>query len=247
MLWSRCGDVPGMPSFAFSFNVPPGLVRVVSGIGQAHSSRHGHAARSNTQPAGRGHHPPRLQDRRLGLDRSGQSAAFSTPTSRWSSSRPKRWTACSMPGDRRRRPGPRPAHEEVRGAVHPPGECSTPRRAKTKRPRPIATTYQRYLVLRRLRRLRRPAPEPAALAVRVDGKGIGEACELELTELDAWLAAQEGPVAEPLVRKMRAILATMITIGRGVPISAPRRSHALRRREPAGQDGRASSTATSRA
>jgi excinuclease UvrABC ATPase subunit len=36
-----------------------------------------------------------------------------------------------------------------------------------------------------------------------------------VTELDAWLATIDGPVAEPLVRKMRAILSHLITIGVG--------------------------------
>ena len=56
---------------------------------------------------------------------------------------------------------------------------------------------------------------PARLAVRLAGKGIGELVQMELTDLDAWLATITGPLAEPLVRKMRGILSHLIGIGVG--------------------------------
>ena len=56
---------------------------------------------------------------------------------------------------------------------------------------------------------------PARLAVRLAGKGIGEAVQMELTDLDAWLSTITGPVAEPLVHKMRSILSNLIGIGVG--------------------------------
>lgn len=56
---------------------------------------------------------------------------------------------------------------------------------------------------------------PARLAVRLAGKGIGEAVQMELTDLDAWLGTLDGPVAAPLVHKMRSILSHLIGIGVG--------------------------------
>ncbi len=56
---------------------------------------------------------------------------------------------------------------------------------------------------------------PRALGVRVEGVGIGQAVQWELTELDAWLSTLNGPVAGPLVRKMRSTLGHLIEIGVG--------------------------------
>ncbi len=56
---------------------------------------------------------------------------------------------------------------------------------------------------------------PRALSIQVQGLGIGEAVQMELTELDAWLATIDDPVGVPLVRKMRSILSHLIEIGVG--------------------------------
>jgi len=56
---------------------------------------------------------------------------------------------------------------------------------------------------------------PRALGVRVSGVGIGDVVQWEVTELDAWLGTLEGPVAAPLVRKMRSTLSHLIDIGVG--------------------------------
>ena len=56
---------------------------------------------------------------------------------------------------------------------------------------------------------------PRALAITVDGVGIGDAVQLALTDLDTWLTTLHDPIADPLVTKMRRILAHLIEIGVG--------------------------------
>jgi len=54
-----------------------------------------------------------------------------------------------------------------------------------------------------------------ALSVRAGGIGVGDAVQMELTDLDAWLATFDDPVSDPLVDKMRSILSHLIDIGVG--------------------------------
>jgi excinuclease UvrABC ATPase subunit len=54
-----------------------------------------------------------------------------------------------------------------------------------------------------------------ARSVRVNGKSIDEVSDMELTQLDCFLATVEGPVARPMVIKMRQILNHLIDIGVG--------------------------------
>lgn len=56
---------------------------------------------------------------------------------------------------------------------------------------------------------------PRALSVRVGGKTIAEACALELTEFDAFLAGLGIPHAEGLVSKMRSVAGSLISMGAG--------------------------------
>ena len=75
--------------------------------------------------------------------------------------------------------------------------------------------YRQYLVYGECAACGGLRLNPARLAVRLAGKGIGEAVQMELTDLDAWLGTIDGPVAEPLVHKMRSILSHLIGIGVG--------------------------------
>jgi len=52
-----------------------------------------------------------------------------------------------------------------------------------------------------------------ALAVRIDGKNIGDLSRMELTDLSEFLAQFPVPEATPLVNKMRSILGHLIDIG----------------------------------
>jgi excinuclease ABC A subunit len=54
-----------------------------------------------------------------------------------------------------------------------------------------------------------------ARSVKLNGKGIHELSEMELTDLDAFLYGVEGDVARPLVLKMRRILSHLMDIGVG--------------------------------
>ncbi|HOX58362.1 MAG TPA: excinuclease ABC subunit UvrA [Candidatus Paceibacterota bacterium] len=75
--------------------------------------------------------------------------------------------------------------------------------------------YRKYLSYRECATCGGLRLNPARLAVRLAGKGIGEVVQMELIELDAWLGTINGPVAQPLVRKMRSILSHLIGIGVG--------------------------------
>ncbi len=54
-----------------------------------------------------------------------------------------------------------------------------------------------------------------AREVKINDKNIAELCDLELIDLDTFLAKVEGKIAEPLVVKMRQILGHLIEIGVG--------------------------------
>lgn len=75
--------------------------------------------------------------------------------------------------------------------------------------------YQRFLVHADCdtcggTRLNARAREP-----KLGGLDIAQACELELTDLDAFVAGIVDPVAAPLVRKIRSMLGHLIGIGAG--------------------------------
>jgi excinuclease UvrABC ATPase subunit len=106
--------------------------------------------------------------------------------------------------------------------------------------------YQRYLVYADCDACGGLRLNPRRWRSRVAGQGIGDvAVNWELTELDAWLATIDGPVAEPLVRKMRAILSHLITIGVGT-CRCTAGGHPSRAARASGSRWRASSTATRR-
>ena len=56
---------------------------------------------------------------------------------------------------------------------------------------------------------------PRAREPRLGGLDIAQACELELTDLDTFVAGIDDPVAAPLVRKIRSMLGHLIGIGAG--------------------------------
>jgi len=88
-------------------------------------------------------------------------------------------------------------------------------KAEDELPEDRRDAYQRYLVYGDCEVCRGLRLNPRALGVRVQGRGIGELVQLELTQLDAWLGSVDGPVAQPLVSKMRGILSHLIDMGVG--------------------------------
>ncbi len=73
--------------------------------------------------------------------------------------------------------------------------------------------YQRYFVYSDCRSCGGTRLNPRALSVLLEGRSIAELSDLELVDLDGFLARLTIPEAEPLVRKMRSILGHLIDIG----------------------------------
>jgi excinuclease UvrABC ATPase subunit len=214
MLYSRCGDTPGMPSYAFSFNVPPGWCESCQGLGK------------------------RIRiDASLMLDRSLslRDGAITHPDWKvggWL------WTELIHCGlfhpdkpiaaytaqeqDLLLYSDGVPVDGRARGlhAKQFVGLCTRLERlysakAEDETAEAERDAYQRYLVYADCEACRGLRLNPQALAVKVAGTRIGEAVNWELTEFDAWLATVDGPVAEPLVRKMRSTLGHLLAIGVG--------------------------------
>lgn len=75
--------------------------------------------------------------------------------------------------------------------------------------------YQRYLVHAECETCGGTRLNPRARSAMVGRLGIAEACDLELTDLDAFLEQIDDPVATSLVRKIRSMLGHLIGIGAG--------------------------------
>ena len=73
--------------------------------------------------------------------------------------------------------------------------------------------YQRYFVSSDCRSCGGTRLNPRALSAVLDGKTIAQASDLELGDLDLFLGRISIPEAEPLLRKMRAILGHLVGIG----------------------------------
>ncbi|HNY30188.1 MAG TPA: excinuclease ABC subunit UvrA [Fibrobacteria bacterium] len=75
--------------------------------------------------------------------------------------------------------------------------------------------YQRYLVHADCDTCGGGRLNPRARGPRLGRLDIVEACDLELTDLDAFLEQVDDPVAESLVRKIRSMLGHLVGIGAG--------------------------------
>ncbi len=73
--------------------------------------------------------------------------------------------------------------------------------------------YQRYFVYSDCQSCGGTRLNPRALSALLEGKSIAELSDLELVDLERFLARLSIPEAEPLVRKMRSILGHLIEIG----------------------------------
>ncbi|MDD5012347.1 MAG: excinuclease ABC subunit UvrA [Candidatus Nanoarchaeia archaeon] len=75
--------------------------------------------------------------------------------------------------------------------------------------------YQKYFIYADCDSCKGSRINERARSVKVNGKNIPEVVEMELTELDKYLAAIKGEIAKPIISKMRQILSHMIEIGIG--------------------------------
>lgn len=75
--------------------------------------------------------------------------------------------------------------------------------------------YQRYLVHADCETCGGVRLNPRAREPKISGIDIAQACEMELTDLDQFVAGITDPVVVPLVRKIRSMLGHLIAIGAG--------------------------------
>ncbi len=214
MLYSRCGDGEMMPSYFFSFNVPPGWCEPCQGLGKriridtdllldrTRTLRDGAITHPDYRIGGWGwteivHCGLFDPDKRL-LDFTPEEMALFLH-------------AQEIPVDGRARG----LHTKKFVGLCTRLEKLYATKAEDETAEAERDAYQRYLVYADCDACGGLRLNPRALAVRVAGKGIGEVVNWELTELDSWLATIEGPVAAPLVTKMRSILGHLLTIGVG--------------------------------
>lgn len=217
MLYSRCGDSPDpLASFHFSFNHPDGMCPACTGLGKriridsgmmidpARTIREGGITHPDWKLGGWNwkeiiHCGLFDVDKRLGDFSAGEL-------------------------DRLLHGRDIPIEGQHKGFVYAKkfeGVCNRLERlyinkAEDELPEARRDAYQRYLVYTDCDVCGGLRLNPCALGVRVHGAGVGEVVQMELTELDKWLAGlPPGPVAEPLVRKMRGILSHLIAIGVG--------------------------------
>jgi excinuclease UvrABC ATPase subunit len=214
MLYSRCGDGESMPSFFFSFNVPPGWCEACQGLGKriridvdrlldrSLSLRQGSITHPDYRPGGWGW----TEIVHCGLFDADKRLVDFTPEEMQ-----MLLYAQEISVDGRARG----LHTKKFVGLCTRLEKLYAQKAEDETAEAERDAYQRYLVYADCDACGGLRLNPRALAVRVAGKGIGEAVNWELTELDAWLATIEGPVAAPLVTKMRSILGHLLTIGVG--------------------------------
>ena len=215
MLFSRCGDTPNLASFHFSFNHPEGMCLDCKGLGKRITVNPDTLLdRSKSLRDGAITHP----DYKIGGWNWRELVAidlFDTgkPVGEFSAEELDRLLFAE--GIPITKPHGAGTYTKTWEGVAHKLERFYLNKAEDELPEVKRDAYQRYLTYGDCSTCAGLRLNPRALAVRVDGKGIGEVVQWELTELDAWLAGVSGAVAEPLVRKMRGILAHLIGIGVG--------------------------------
>lgn len=215
MLFSRCGNMPGIPSFFLGFNHPDGMCPACSGLGK------------------------RIQvDTSLLIDPelTIRQGAITHPDWKVGAWNWREITAIDLFD--LDKPLREFSAEEMERLLHaeditiekPHGggtytkawqgvarrlERAYIDKAEDELPGAKRDAYQRYFTYADCDVCGGLRLNPRALSIEVQGLGIGEAVQMELTELDAWLATIDDPVGVPLVRKMRSILSHLIEIGVG--------------------------------
>lgn len=215
MLFSRCGNVPGLLSSHFSFNHPEGMCPACKGLGRRISID-----------------PKSLLDRRKSL----KEGAILHPDYRIGG-----WNWRELLGSElfdNDKPVEKFTDQELNTLLyarslalikkHGAGTYSKVwegvvqklerlyiNRDSEELPRERRESCLRFLVYEECFQCQGRRLNEVALSSQVQGYGIGDVVERELVELDAWLSTVRGEVAEPLVRKMRGILSHLIGIGVG--------------------------------
>lgn len=215
MLFSRCGNMPGIPSFFLGFNHPEGMCPACSGLGK----------RIQVDTA-------LLIDPELTI----RQGAITHPDWKVGAWNWREITAIDLfdvdkpLGEFSAEAMERLLHAEDITIEKPHGggtytkawqgvarrlERAYIDKAEDELPGAKRDAYQRYFTYADCDVCGGLRLNPRALSIQVQGLGIGEAVQMELTELDAWLATIDDPVGVPLVRKMRSILSHLIEIGVG--------------------------------
>ena len=215
MLFSRCGDTPGIPSFFFSFNHPDGMCPHCSGLGKQiridrgllidpeRSLRDGAITHPDWKVGGWNWRELTALDL-FDLDK---------PVGRFTPDELDRLLyAQNVPIERVHGGG---TYAKVWQGVARRLERAIADKAEDQLPEAKRDAYQRYFSYGECAGCGGLRLNQRALDVRVDGVGLGDAVQMELTAVDAWLRTIDDPVAEPLVTKMRAILSHLIEIGAG--------------------------------
>jgi excinuclease UvrABC ATPase subunit len=215
MLFSRCGTMPGIPSFFLGFNHPEGMCPACSGLGKRIQVN----AEMLIDPdltirEGAITHP----DWKVGAWNWREIMAIDL----FDLDKPLRdFTAEEL--DRLLHAEDITIDKPHGGGTYSKAWQGVARRlekafidkAEDELPRAKRDAYQRYFTYADCDVCGGLRLNPRALSIEVQGLGIGEAVQLELTDLDAWLASIDDPVGVPLVRKMRGILSHLIEIGVG--------------------------------
>jgi excinuclease UvrABC ATPase subunit len=215
MLFARCGDLDGVPSFIFSFNHPTGMCPTCSGLGTlirvdpdqlldpTKTLRDGALMHPDWKVGGWNWRELMAIDL-FDLDR-----PVSTFTSQ---ERELLLYSDDVPITRSHGGGT--YAKTWRGAAKRLERYFTDQAEDGAAPGK-RDAYHRYLHYVECDACSGSRLNEQARSVRLAGRGIHEASTLELTELDAWLATITGPIADPLVHKMRRILGHLIDIGVG--------------------------------
>ena len=215
MLYSRCGNMPGIPSFLLGFNHPEGMCPACARLGKrirvdldmlidpALTLRQG----AITHPAWR-----------VGAWKWRELTAIDlfeldTPVREFSAEALDRLLhAEGIPIEKPHGGG---TYAKTWEGVARGLERAHVDKAEDELPESERDAYRRYFTYAACDACGGLRLNPRALSVEVAGLGIGAAVSMELTDLDAWLATIRGPVADPLVTKMRGILSHLIEIGVG--------------------------------
>ena len=215
LLYSRCGDTPGLASFHFSFNHPEGMCPACKGLGKrivvdaerlldkTKSLRDGAITHPDYRTGGW------LWRELVGID----LFDVAKPLHEFPASElEKLLFADRIPITKKHGAG---TYAKTWEGIARRLERLYVNKAEDELPEGRRDAYRQYLVYGDCDACGGLRLNPQRLAVRLEGKGIGEAVQMELTDLDVWLATMTGSVAEPLVRKMRGILSHLIGIGVG--------------------------------
>ena len=215
MLYARCGSMPGIPSFLLGFNHPEGMCPACAGLGKR--------IRVNTEMLidptltlreGAITHP----DWKVGAWNWRELTAIDlfdvdTPVGEFSAEELERLLhADDIPIEKPHGGG---TYTKAWRGVARRLERAYVDKAEDELPAAKRDAYQRYFTYGTCDVCGGLRLNPRALSITVDGVGIGEVVQMELTDLDAWLTTIHDPVAEPLVTKMRGILSHLIEIGVG--------------------------------